>query len=114
MSAAEAAPPPHLGAYIPNSQLLSWCKHKQVGDWENCSSFIDGVIQATGMQDTKWPKGPIALPIPKTGRDVVPIVVQYLEKLGSEDMSRPAVRSVYEAVVSAYPYKSDAAPMPSN
>lgn len=106
MFAAEPTQPPHIGGYVPNSQLLSWCKSQEPSDFQQCWSFIEGVIEATGMPDTKWPKGPIELPPGVLGYQLIPTVVHHLEGLGSEKMSGPAVRSVYDAVVAVHPYKA--------
>ena len=103
MLAAETPTPVHLGAYTPNSQLLTWCKSKEPADFDQCWSFIDAVVEATGMPDTTWPKGRIQLPDHVLGWHIIPIVVQHLEQIGPEKMSGPAVRSVYDAVVAAYP-----------
>jgi hypothetical protein len=111
MSAADPPPPPpHIGGYIPNSQLLSWCKSKEAGDFQTCWSFIEAVVESSGITETRWPEGPIELPPQVFGNQLIPIVVRHLEGLAPEKMSSPAVRSVYDAVVAAYPYKEPQAP----
>ena len=102
--AADAPTQAHIGGFTPNSQLLSWCKSTEAADYAQCWAFIEGVVEATGMADTNWPRGRIALPDSMFGPALIPNVVGHIEQLPRENMSRPAVRSVYETVVSLYPY----------
>jgi len=98
-------PMPHFGQYTPNSQLLSWCKSSNPSDYERCWTFIEGAVEASGMPDTTWPKGPIEVPPGVLGRDLIPIVVERIGHIAPENMAAPAVRSVYDAVVAVYPRK---------
>jgi hypothetical protein len=108
--AVPPSPPPHIGGYIPNSQLLSWCKSKEAADFQTCWSFIEAVVESSGITETKWPQGPIELPHDVLPHQLIPIVVRHLEGLAPEKMSSAAVRSVYDAVVAVYPYKGPQAP----
>jgi hypothetical protein len=99
----------HVGGFVPNSQLLTWCKSNEAAEYAQCWAFIEAVVEATGMADTKWPKGRVELPDSVFGPKLIPTVVQHIEQLDREKMSRPAVRSVYDAVVALYPYNPPAA-----
>jgi hypothetical protein len=70
-----------------------------------CWPYISGVIESSGITASKWPKGPIELPMGTSALSVIPDVVAYIEHLKPEDQTQPASESVYEAVVAKYPYK---------
>jgi hypothetical protein len=108
--AAGESSPPHIGHYTPNSQLLSWCKSKEIRDYDQCRTFIEAVIESTGLPDVNWPKGAIELPDGVYAHHLIPAVVRHIAGLAQEDMSKPAVRSVYHAVVAEHPYKSQPSP----
>lgn len=96
--------PQQVGIYIPNSQLLSWCKSKDPNEWASCHSFISGVVEASGMTQVTWPKGAIEFPSGVYAWNAAPIVVSHIEALPPEAMSSPAVQSVYDALVAKYPH----------
>ena len=52
---------PQIGGYIPNAQLLAFCKSSDKLEWGLCWSFVAGVIESSGLPSVKWPKGPIEL-----------------------------------------------------
>lgn len=97
----------HIGGYIPNAQLLIWCTSNDIGEVRSCDGFIEGVTNATGMIDVGFPRGPIDTSgdfSAQTPVDVRNRVVTYLNALPNRRMSSPAARSVYDALVSKYPY----------
>ncbi len=99
---------PHIGGYTPNSQLLRWCKSQKPDEYASCWTFISAVVESTGMTDAKWPEGAIELPRDVYAHNLVPTVAQNIEKLEPEEMSSPAVRSVYQAVVAVHPHRPSA------
>ena len=113
MLATETPVQAHIGGFVPNSQLLGWCKSTETADYAQCWAFIEAVVEATGMADTKWPRGRIELPDSAFGPKLIPIVVHHLEQLDRDKMSRPAVRSVYDAIVAVYPYSPPASDAPA-
>lgn len=97
----------HIGSYIPNAQLLSWCTSKANNEALLCSSFIKGVVDTSGMIDVRFPKGPIDT----SGTDPASLerkirdkVIVYLKSIPPEQMVFPAARSVYSALVADFPY----------
>ncbi len=98
-----------VGPFYPNTELLAECTSTDIVIMRACDGFISGVAQATGLSTTTFPKGPIALPIPKDYNEMVveprKIVIDYITALPNNRMSEPAAYSVYAALVARYPYK---------
>lgn len=97
----------HIGSYTPNAQLLAWCSGNTQADVSSCIGYIIGVIDASGMIDADFPQGPIDTSGKAPERIMIEIrdrVVVYLNALPNTRMTNPASRTVYEALVSKYPY----------
>ena len=97
----------HVGVYLPNSQLLSWCTSKEGWELLACDRFIDGVVETAGMIDVDFPDGLIdTMTVSISGdRSVLrKLVISYIDTLPKIAMAKSAARSVYAAVVSNYPY----------
>jgi hypothetical protein len=93
---------PHIGSYTPSSQLLRWCAGTKPAEQMLCDGYISGVLNAAGMADASFPKG--AIDAPYAPDEIRKVVVDYLQALPNVDMTTPASRSVYEALVAKYPY----------
>lgn len=96
-----------IGSYTPNAQLLAWCTGKTEADGSSCVSYINGLIDSSGMIDADFPRGPIDTTGQSPERVMIDIrdtVVAYLNSLPNTRMTEPASRSVYDALVSKYPY----------
>lgn len=98
----------HVGAYMPSTQLLEWCKSQDVTEVRSCDSYIAGVVEAAGMIDVDFPRGPI-----DTGQgdyvkrmfDMRFRVIAYIEAMPRSNMTDPASRSVYDALIGKYFYQ---------
>jgi hypothetical protein len=97
----------HIGSFIPNAQLLSWCTSKVRDEQSYCRIFIKGVVDAAGMIDVGFPSGPIDTskiePL-KEGEQTYTQVVSFLQSIPNAQMANPAARSVYTALAAKYPY----------
>ena len=98
--------PPHIGSYIPNAQLLQWCKSSDPKEFAYCWPYIFGVANAAGITDSIWPKGHVELPARYEAADIIKEVVADLEKLPRERQSESASETVYAALVRKYPCSS--------
>lgn len=94
--------PPHIGAYIPSSQLLQWCKSVDASEFRSCWSYIDGVVNSAGIVETTWPQGYIEIPTGTQPNVILTDVIAYIEKLPKEKLSKPASEAVYAALINKY------------
>lgn len=97
----------HIGSYIPNAQLLSWCTSKVRDEQLYCRLFIKGVVDTAGMIDVGFPNGPIDTSKIESFREseqTTDQVVLFLQSLPNTQMVYPAARSVYAALAVKYPY----------
>jgi hypothetical protein len=105
-SAQNVPKPRQLGGYIPNSQLLEWCKSHDTADFQDCYGYIEGVRNLASNTATGLPAGPIAVPIQTPPIEPIKVVLEYLQHLDPTLLSSPASDSVYRALVAKYPYKA--------
>ncbi len=108
---AQSPPKPaHVGAYLPNSQLLTWCTSGDPADFRGCHAYIEGVINFSGNTDVNGKSGPISIPIGTPPLDPINAVVKYIQQLDPNLMSSPASESVYSALIIKYSYRNAVSP----
>jgi hypothetical protein len=100
----------HVGPYIPNSQLLEWCKSRDPADYRGCFMYIEGVINLSGNPAVSGTSGPINIPSGTPPSDPVEAVTDYIQHLDPILLSGPASDSVYSVLKKKYPYRGPVHP----